>query len=803
MPRIPVMRTQFLAYILGVLCVLTVLNISAQANNNRLFYEYGKIAQDDGNHYEACSYFVNAAKVDPNNLEVNYFYAKSLKEINEYRMAEYYFQRAFDLDKEGKYPEAMIGLALVQKCNGKYKESLGNWEIILEYAQFIGDDELEKRAEVEIATCQDILAYNYPYYNNIIRNFSEINTEGAEFSGGYWDTNLVYFSSIEGLKAVPTREERNTPFFAQIVQAEKYNGKWMYGRKMPGSINVGGTNNVDFTINPTRNKYFFVRCEDNDNCDIYAGKLTGSFPEKPAPIAEINASGGRNTMPTAGIVHEKAVLVFASDREGGYGGMDLWYAFITGNNSTEEPINCGPNINTPGDEVSPFIDSRDNALYFSSNWHPGFGGFDVFRSTIDSMSVLSEPINIGYPFNSSANDTYFTLSPERTRGLVTSNRVGAVTSMSETCCNDLYEFTFPPEAGVHPKKQEMEKEEGLPEEVINQYAKVSKMLPITLYFHNDEPNPKSKTTKTQLSYRDCYLSYLGKRGDYQRENAGDEQQIYGSLVEPGYKQLDAFLKELYAVAASGLEIELEIKGYASPLAKDNYNTNLTQRRISSFINQMLGVREGAFKPFVQTAANPTGNLKILLTPLGESKANQGISDDPTKVAQSVYSLAAAKERRIEIARLNLPIIGGSIRGNSQVYGSGKLNAEEDTSAPVKEEEEVAVEEKESTEPVEAPQSSGVPEGVFDLGNAVEGSIATGTYFYKNTSDRTMQFYKAGAECGCTQVKLSKTVLKPGETTEVLITFDAKGKSGVNTKSVYLYEQDNPTPIEIKFQIEVL
>ena len=389
--------------------------------------------------------------------------------------------------------------------------------------------------------------------------------------------------------------------------------------------------------------------------------------------------------------------------------------------------------------------------------------------------------------------------------------------MSETCCNDLYEFTFPPEAGVNPKKKELEKEEaGFDPAVIDKYAHLSKKLPIILYFHNDEPNPKSKTTKTALTYRDCYVSYIGKQPEYKHQNVEDEQKIFGGLVEPGYVQLQSFLKELFDVAESGLELELEIRGYASPLAKDNYNTNLTQRRISSFINYLTTIREGAFKPYVQTPKNPTGNLKILLSPLGESTAQKGISDDPNQPMQSIFSLAAAKERRIEITRLNLPIISGSIRGNSTVYGA-EFGVEEEAEAvqpkqkptttakqtPVKSKPVVEDFNDEPTATAVTTEPKVLKNGVFDMGSVTEGDILKGTYTYTNTTNETIRFYKAEAECGCTGVKLSKTSIAPGESTEVYISFDSKDKSGVNSKRVFLFIQDIAEPITIEFLATVL
>lgn len=115
---------------------------------------------------------------------------------------------------------------------------------------------------------------------------------------------------------------------------------------------------------------------------------------------------------------DQRILWFASDREGGYGGIDIWYCTRNGF-KWNEPINAGGLINTKGDEMYPFH-SNDN-LFFTSNGHPGLGGYDVHKALIQDTEVVRVS-NVGYPVNTNANDYSLIINSENEEGYIGSNR---------------------------------------------------------------------------------------------------------------------------------------------------------------------------------------------------------------------------------------------------------------------------------------------------------------------------------------------------------------------------------------------
>ncbi len=114
------------------------------------------------------------------------------------------------------------------------------------------------------------------------------------------------------------------------------------------------------------------------------------------------------------------ILFFASDREGGFGGWDIWASAFDGQN-WGSPENLGPNVNSKGDEIAPFFDGKN--LFFSSDWHFGFGGMDVFRAELDGNS-WSRLTHMGPQINSPRDDYGFIFDEKMNVGYLASNRTG-------------------------------------------------------------------------------------------------------------------------------------------------------------------------------------------------------------------------------------------------------------------------------------------------------------------------------------------------------------------------------------------
>ena len=139
-------------------------------------------------------------------------------------------------------------------------------------------------------------------------------------------------------------------------------------------------------------------------------KKSGNAWSQPERLPDyINMKGVTATHPFPVHIGGQEFLYFASSRTGGRGGMDIWYVtrdLGIDNNDFTFPVNLGPSVNTLGDEITPYYDQTEGALYFASNGLISIGGFDVFSSRGTEVN-WSVPENVGLPYNSSADDYFF------------------------------------------------------------------------------------------------------------------------------------------------------------------------------------------------------------------------------------------------------------------------------------------------------------------------------------------------------------------------------------------------------------
>ncbi len=171
-------------------------------------------------------------------------------------------------------------------------------------------------------------------------------------------------------------------------------------------------------------------------CKIYSAKRKGpafgSAVEITFPGSDTSSYGHPS------IDAKELTLYFAANLPGGYGGNDIW--MMKREKKTKpfgEPINLGSEINTSGNEVYPSIRSN-GVLYFSSDYHVGMGGLDIFKAVYNTGTKKYKVINMRYPINSSADDFSIIFKGEKEQGFFTSSRPGGKGA------EDIYRFNLPP-----------------------------------------------------------------------------------------------------------------------------------------------------------------------------------------------------------------------------------------------------------------------------------------------------------------------------------------------------------------------
>ncbi|MEO5642168.1 MAG: OmpA family protein [Bacteroidia bacterium] len=180
---------------------------------------------------------------------------------------------------------------------------------------------------------------------------------------------------------------------------------------------------------------------DGPNTDIYTADLNdGSWTPIRSLGDKVNDPIYWDSQPT--ISGDGNTLYFASNRPGGQGGIDIWMTKKGIDGEWGVPINMGPTINTQYNEKSPFIHTDSQTLYFSSDGHPGIGGYDIFYSRADATGKWKEPVNLGVPINTTGDDVGFFVSTDGATGFFNSN----ASIPGQVGGYDVYQFELYPEA---------------------------------------------------------------------------------------------------------------------------------------------------------------------------------------------------------------------------------------------------------------------------------------------------------------------------------------------------------------------
>ena len=646
------MSRLYLIFFLGLFST----QVSAQVKLKKLV-DFADEQYKNGDYYYALEYYKQALDRDSTSLELMWKYAETQRAYKNYVDAADYYERVYARDEGAVYPESILYLALMEKQMGAYKNAFSTMKLAKKNYSDDRTTYLYKKAtqEVEsIAWVLNNLRDSSAIDQAIIRLPENINSNNSEF-GHTVHGNSFIFSSLRADSINDINEEvYSKTYKTKLYTSEIKNGIFEENKKITAleskKLNAG---NGSFSSDGKR--FYFSMCSDigySYSCKILVANFENGEWSKIDTLNEtINEPGKNTTMPFITKISGKEMLFFASDREGTKGGMDIWMS-VTKNGDFTKPINCGK-INSLDNELSPWFDSITNRLYFSSSWHYGFGGQDIFYS--DFNKDFSAPKNLKIPINSPANDQYFFKHNDTI--YFSSNRIGSLYSKNPTCCSDIY-ASFPirksTDNNIIDSLKQIEIEEN---KVLN--------TPIRLYFKNDEPDAKSWAIFTTQNYEETFnlykkdfSTYLSKVGESMGATSAlnkqiELQQFFKDEVEKGFEDLVIFKNVLLKELNDGSKIIIHLKGFASPLAKTNYNVALTKRRVSSLVNYFNECNEGEFKKYIDGQAINGGKLSFSFASFGEYVANQETSDDILDQKNSVFSKEAAIERKIEIEKIEV------------------------------------------------------------------------------------------------------------------------------------------------------
>lgn len=647
-------------------------SISLSGQTFKAYIKAGDKAMQQKDYYAAMVYFKNALEINENSTEVMYKYAEVARRFHGYEAAEIFYLKVLTSEDKKEFPLTNYWLGKVKKSQGEYASALRYFEDFINQGN--GNTELVADAKNQMEACRwaiDLVAVPDDVEINHLNK--RVNSPYSEF-GALMKGDTLFFSSYR----YKNRNDNNVPKRRQAKVL--YSVKGSKGKPIKYNFNDKELHTAHTAFSRDKKRIYFTQCKFKGKVEIDCTlcykekdkKRKKRWAKKVIKLPKsINKKGFTATHPAIGFDKKsgKELLFFVSDRTGGKGGLDIWVTEINGKKFSE-PVNL-ESINTSEDDLTPFFHEASETLYFSSEGYKGLGGFDIYK-TKKTETEWTTPEHTGYPLNSSFNDIYFSLSEDESTAFLSSNRPGSfyLNKKNKTCCNDIYKVNFKEEEipneppPIDSLVVTIEKEEGPPTPKVTPPTPpqvpttLEDFLPLALYYDNDEPDKRTRKSSTKKSYEDTYVPYVSRKYEFideylkplreeEKWNAENELvDFFDNKVKKGYNHLFLFSQILLRRLHDGDQVEIFLKGFTSPRAKTDYNLYLSKRRISCVRNHFKTYADGIFQPFLTS-----GQLIISEKPFGETTASTTISDDLNDQRNSIYSVAASVERRVEIVEI--------------------------------------------------------------------------------------------------------------------------------------------------------
>jgi len=351
-------------------------------------------------------------------------------------------------------------------------------------------------------------------------------------------------------------------FFASTLK----DGEWSVSENLGQTLNSFGNEGAQ-CLSSDGKILFFTACDREDGfgrCDIYVSFLGAQGWSLAQNIGPSVNSPHWESQPS--ISPDGKDLYFVSNRPGGQGKMDIWKSTLTPQGSFGEPINLGKTINTADDEMSPFIHTDNQTLYFASKGHVGMGDFDLFLSRrTHALENWASPENLGYPINTHDVENSLIVASDGQTAYFASDKSGYGQE-------DIFWFELP--ESVQPNQVD-----GLELDIIRQESGAEIILENVHFAHNSY-----ELDKSSFEELDKLIAYLQKHPEVNIVIEGHTDNVGGEAANQLLSENRAKAVYTYVVDALIEKGRLTYKGYGEikPLATNTTEEGRAQNRRTSF-----------------------------------------------------------------------------------------------------------------------------------------------------------------------------------------------------------------------------
>lgn len=545
---------------------------------------------------------MSKAKAKPDKESISFKIAECYRITNNVKKAEPAYKRLAKSKFAESHPLVFLYLAQTQKSNEKYKDAQANFE---KYTEAAPEDPRGPNGTLSCKLAQEWIDNPTKYKISIQK---VLNSKESDFSVTYADKlyNTIIFTSTRDAATGKDMDNWTGQNFSDLF-ISKLDPKEQWSTPvLLETSNVINTeaNEGNPSVNSKFNQMYLTRCFNDkgslQGCKIMVSKRAGRNWGDPTGLE----LGGDSTtvFGNPSISPDELTLFFSSDLPKGQGGKDIWMSTRkTTGDKFGKAVNLGSVINSPGDEMFPFM-RNDTTLYFSSNGHPGMGGLDIFRSTF-SNGAWSKPVNMQVPINSSGDDFAIVFNPEEDNGFFSSNRKGGRGS------DDIYTFVNPPVlftlAGVVKDDKTLQFIQGAVVKLTGSNGtSVESRTDAKGHYSFNKAQIKPNTTYELLCLKDNYFNKKAKETtvglesskdftiDFRLEPIPDKPVVLPDIL---YDLAKWDLKPQYQDSLQGLiktldeneTIIVELASHTDSRGSDESNDVLSQKRAESVVNYLI------------------------------------------------------------------------------------------------------------------------------------------------------------------------------------------------------------------------
>jgi outer membrane protein OmpA-like peptidoglycan-associated protein/Tol biopolymer transport system component len=503
------------------------------------------------------------------------------------------------------YLPVLFSLANSEMMSGDYKNALQHYNAYLSQPK----TSVKNRALAlkNVRNCEfAIEAVKNPVQFNPISAGEGINTLNDE----YWPSitadgqTLMFTRQAKPAGGLNSYRSFQEDFYISYMAND---GSWRKALNAGAPLNTAQNEGAQ-TLSSDGTFMFFTACDrpgGAGSCDIYFSSFDDGKWSVPANIGSPVNTRFWESQPS--ISADGRILFFTSNRSEGFGGKDLWYSIRNEKGKWTAPVNMGKTVNTESDEMSPFIHFDGRTLYFSSDGRPGMGGFDIYVTRLQDDSTWSEPRNLGYPVNTSNDETGLVIESAGQKAYFSSAR-------DNNNGKDIFYFnldeSFRPDPVAYMKGKVIDKETG---GVLRaEYELVNITTGKRVIIDNTDARgnflvclPSGFNYGLNVS-KQGYLFY-SEHFVFEGQHTVSEPYIKQILLSPlkagetmllsnVFYEVDSWqlkkeslaeLEKLRQLLISNPGLVVEIGGYTDATGRDEYNQALSEKRALSVVNYLI------------------------------------------------------------------------------------------------------------------------------------------------------------------------------------------------------------------------